>query len=218
MSLFVVLALAACSGEDRTEKGGAPVPPIVNDSSMGLILSWFGPDGTQVASSVADVPVVARAEVRVQDPSIPPEERNPNWVFIANLEKKKGNGNYPVMAILRSKWEHKRRPATTDVDVTPRAEASSSNTAPVIMYATRTCPVCIKARRWLLDSKIPYTEKDVGSDSSAAAELARKGRVQGISTSGVPVFEIGGKLLVGFDKSAILKALTGARPASQQVI
>ena len=76
------------------------------------------------------------------------------------------------------------------------------------MYATKRCPVCKKARRWLLKKGIPYVEKDVEKDAAAAAELQKKGRAQGIPTNGVPVFEIGGKLFPGFDPDQLMRRLS----------
>ena len=84
---------------------------------------------------------------------------------------------------------------------------------PVILYSTTTCPVCISARRWLIDKGIPYTEKDVGKDAAAAAELRAKGQAQGVPTTGVPVFDVGGLLIPGFDKDLIQKLLTSAPSA-----
>jgi glutaredoxin len=81
------------------------------------------------------------------------------------------------------------------------------------MYATKTCPVCKNARRWLLDQGIPYVEKDLEVDEAAAAELAAKGKAQGVPTSGVPIFEIRGRLLPGFDPGAIRAALSGSPAA-----
>ena len=118
--------------------------------------------------------------------------------------------------MLRTEWEKRRRPAETAPSSTPSIQLAPGETPAVIMYATKTCPVCIKARRWLVEAKIPFVEKDVGSDQAAAMELANKGRAQGVSTSGVPVFDIRGRLLPGFDKEAIKKLLAGASPAPSQ--
>ena len=65
----------------------------------------------------------------------------------------------------------------------------------------------MQARRWLLKQKIPYVEKDVESDQAAAAELQQKGLAQGVPVRGVPVFEIYGHLLPGFDPSRIISLL-----------
>ncbi len=199
--------------------------PVVSDERGDLILSWFADGGPQVASSVAEVPEGARKEVRVQDPSVPPEKRDPRYIFLADITAKDASGRYPVRVEKRADYEQKRakiaaarRPAAPAQSMGPGAAAAlSSGKAPVIMYATRHCPVCVKARRWLLERKIPYIEKDVERDQKAAQELAAKGRAQGVSTSGVPVFDIRGRLVPGFEPGAILKILGGISPSQTAI-
>lgn len=215
--IALAAVLGACSSPgapDGSGQGaggttpGAPAAPVVDDARTDLVLSWYADGGAAVASRVADVPAEARFEVRVQDPSIPPEKRDASWLFLADLRAPGPNGKYPVRAVARSEFEAKRRA----LEAKKEAPAPGPSGAPVVMYATRHCPVCKNARRWLLDNKIPYVERDVEADERAAAELAAKGRAQGVATNGVPVFEIHGKLLPGFNPAAITQALTAALP------
>jgi glutaredoxin len=224
----IALALAACSGNgDGSQETGAAEPalPSVTDQRTDLVLSWFVDGGPQTASTVADVPATARAEVRVQDPSVPPEKRDPGWIFLADLRIAGADGSYPVRAERREEYESRRRIRLAALAKQQQQQAATAATAPlqivptpagdgapVIMYANQTCPVCRKARRWLLDQKIPYVEKDIQRDKAAAIELITKGKAQGVPTGGVPVFDVGGKLIPGLDKAAIRKALTGSKP------
>lgn len=73
----------------------------------------------------------------------------------------------------------------------------------VIVYSTPTCPWCQLAKRYLEGRGIAYTEVDVSSDYQAAMEMVRKTGQQG-----VPVIEIDGEFVIGFDK-ARLEALLG---------
>ncbi len=216
----LISAFVHCSsppGSIKKDTEALPNTPVVSDSRTDLILSWFADGGSQVASSVSEVPETSRKEVRIQDPTVPPEKRDPRWIFIADLTKPDSNGHYPVRAALRAKYEAKRHKVVTRAEpVAPRTGVagpappmSPSGKAPVVMYATRHCPVCIKARRWLLDKKIPYVEKDIERDPEAAKELVKKGQAQGVPTSGVPVFDVRGRLLPGFDPATILKLLVG---------
>ncbi|MCP4676562.1 MAG: glutaredoxin family protein [Deltaproteobacteria bacterium] len=228
--LLAGLFFGCTTSSERTgkENDNARVePPVVSDERGDLILSWFADGGPQMASTVSEVPDGARGEVRVQDPSVPPEKRDPSVIFLADLTKKDTSGRYPVRVEKRADYEQKRaKVAAARRPVAPPPSIGSgpgtaalppSGNAPVIMYATRHCPVCVKARRWLLERKIPYIEKDVERDSKAAQELAAKGRAQGVSTSGVPVFDIRGRLLPGFDPGAILKILSGMPPTQTAV-
>jgi glutaredoxin 3 len=228
MRIPIVSALALASvvaGCTANEGDDAKIQearlPVVDDQRDDLILTWFASGGAQTGTSVSDVPAEHRKEVRVQDPTIPPEEAVPSLVFIADLTKPGPGGKYKVAVVSRELYNDRRRVAAAmtagapGIGDVPPIRLGPDGKPQLIMYATTTCPVCVGARRWLLDEGIPYTEKDVGRDRVAAAELAQKGKAQGISTGGVPVFDIGGRLVPGFDKSIIKKLLASSTPAVQ---
>lgn len=64
---------------------------------------------------------------------------------------------------------------------------------PVIMYATRWCPVCAKARQYFQRNGIPYTEYDIESNPGA------RERWREYDAGGVPVILIGDAGIIGFD-------------------
>ena len=74
----------------------------------------------------------------------------------------------------------------------------------VKVYSTKTCPWCKKVKEFLDDKKVKYENIDVGADQKAANEMVEKS-----GQMGVPVIEIDGKIIVGYDKEAIEKALAG---------
>ena len=65
----------------------------------------------------------------------------------------------------------------------------------VIVYTTPTCPYCHMVKQYLTQRRIPFVEKDVSVDQSAAMEMVRRTGQQG-----VPVTEINGQFVVGFDQ------------------
>ncbi|GEM_PF-333168 len=70
------------------------------------------------------------------------------------------------------------------------------------IFTTPTCPWCVKAKEFLKKRKISYVELDVIEDNKARQEMISKtGQV------GVPVIEIDGKFIVGFDQEEIEKLL-----------
>ncbi len=74
--------------------------------------------------------------------------------------------------------------------------------AQVKIYSTPTCPYCKIAKDFLTENKIQYEEVDVAASQSAAQEMVtRSGQM------GVPVIDIDGQLIVGFDKAKIKKLL-----------
>ena len=72
----------------------------------------------------------------------------------------------------------------------------------VKVYSTPTCPYCIRAKQFLKDSNIDFDNIDVSSDQVAADEMVKKsGQI------GVPVLDIDGQIITGFDREAISKVL-----------
>lgn len=72
----------------------------------------------------------------------------------------------------------------------------------IIIYKTETCPYCHMAMDFFKENGISYKEVDVGKDEKAAQRMIRES-----GQMGVPVINIMGKIIVGFDKSALKKAL-----------
>jgi len=72
----------------------------------------------------------------------------------------------------------------------------------VIVYSTSTCPYCAMAKNFLTENKVPFENIDVGKDRETAKLMIQKS-----GQMGVPVIDIDGKIIIGFDKSAITKEL-----------
>ena len=72
----------------------------------------------------------------------------------------------------------------------------------VTVYSTPTCPYCIRAKQYLKDNNIAFTNFDVGSDQAKAQEMMKKS-----GQMGVPVIDIEGTIIVGFDKEKIAATL-----------
>ncbi|MFA5200301.1 MAG: glutaredoxin domain-containing protein [Candidatus Omnitrophota bacterium] len=70
------------------------------------------------------------------------------------------------------------------------------------VYTTPTCPWCIRVKSFLRDNKINFQNFDVSSDQSAADEMVKKS-----GQMGVPVIDIDGQIIVGFDQERIKLAL-----------
>ena len=72
----------------------------------------------------------------------------------------------------------------------------------VKIYSTPTCPYCIRTKQFLKEKNINFQDVDVSSDQSAADEMIKKS-----GQMGVPVLDIDGQIITGFDREAISKAL-----------
>ena len=74
--------------------------------------------------------------------------------------------------------------------------------AKTVVYSTQACPWCHATQEFLTENNIEFESKDVAEDEAARAELVRKS-----GQMGVPVLDIDGTIIVGFDKEAIKQAL-----------
>ena len=79
---------------------------------------------------------------------------------------------------------------------------SDSKKFNVMVYRTQSCPYCHMVEEFLKENKIKYKSIDVGRDQKAAQEMIQKS-----GQMGVPVIDINGKIIVGFDKTALRKTL-----------
>jgi glutaredoxin 3 len=226
-ALALTISLAGCPDGERSTRadGGArasdshAVAPRLlaeGDAGTGLVFTWFeAGGGFHVTSARSEIPEDRRAVVRVQDPSSPPLD--PTRIWVADLREAHG-GAYTVRQMSRAEFERIGRPPPPQPAPTkaPRIAAATDAGAAapgdgerpqVVMYMSSSCPVCRNARTWLNRQHVSFVERNVGSDPAAAAELQQKARRAGIRADGVPVFDVGGRLIAGFDQRALSQAL-----------
>jgi glutaredoxin-like YruB-family protein len=72
----------------------------------------------------------------------------------------------------------------------------------VMVYSTPTCPNCTMARSFLDSHDVPYQSFNVAEDKAALEEMIRKSG--GMS---VPVIEVDGEIVIGFDQVALREKL-----------
>jgi glutaredoxin-like YruB-family protein len=72
----------------------------------------------------------------------------------------------------------------------------------VLVYSTPTCPWCIRLKQFLNEKNVSFESFDVSVDQARAEEMIRKS-----GQMGVPVVDIDGQIIVGFDKNRIEQAL-----------
>lgn len=73
----------------------------------------------------------------------------------------------------------------------------------VKVYSTPACPYCIRTKQFLKEHNIEFEDIDVSTDQDKAQEMVEK-----TGQMGVPVIDIEGEIIVGFDKDAISKTLS----------
>ena len=72
----------------------------------------------------------------------------------------------------------------------------------VEIYSTPTCPYCVKAKEFFKEKKIKFTDYNVASNQEMAKKMVEK-----TGQMGVPVIDIDGTIIIGFDKPKIEELL-----------
>lgn len=72
----------------------------------------------------------------------------------------------------------------------------------ITIYSTPTCPYCKMAKEYMTEKGVAFTEIDVSADQSKAEVMVKKS-----GQMGVPVIDVDGKILIGFDKKELNEAL-----------
>ncbi len=80
------------------------------------------------------------------------------------------------------------------------AEKPSSK---VKVYTTTTCPWCVKTKEFLKANNVKYEDINVAADEKSRNEMFEKS-----GQFGVPVTDVNGTIIVGYDKEALKKALS----------
>lgn len=72
----------------------------------------------------------------------------------------------------------------------------------VKIYTTPTCPYCKLAKEFMTQHNIPFQEVDVSKDEKALEEMVQKS-----GQLGVPVIDVDGALMIGFNRRKLAELL-----------
>jgi len=72
----------------------------------------------------------------------------------------------------------------------------------VKIYSTPTCPWCLKTKEFMKENAIRFEDFNVAENEEARNEMIEKS-----GQMGVPVIDIDGTIIIGFDVESIKKAL-----------
>ncbi len=230
VALFTAaLVLGAVDGCKRSPSSAAPDPAatlVVRPETPGLLLTWIDDKGDfHVETSVADVPMMGRDAVRVEDPNRD-ESAHPDQVVVADLRQTGIDGAYPVRTMTRTDFEamavaRREKAGPTLASAAPPvappgagpgpADTSKSKQAAasvvVVIYGAEWCGACHEAARYLRSKGIPYVDKDVEKDPDAAREMQQKLAKSGLHEGSIPVIDVRGKVMIGFNPAEIDAAL-----------
>ena len=73
----------------------------------------------------------------------------------------------------------------------------------ITIYSTPTCPYCKLTKDYLKEMGIPFADVDVAANPTAANDMVKKS-----GQMGVPVIDVDGQIIVGWNKSALEEVLS----------
>ena len=224
MVAFAVVGAAITTGCKKKSDAVAeaiPDPPVVNDGTSGLLLTWIDDKGEfHVEQRATDVPAAGREMVRVRDPGRDP--LSGERVFVADLRSAGPDGSYSVRVVASNEFEDiaVTRRAKHGIVLAPRGAGSAPGAEPtpgssaqatgqpaVIIYGASWCGPCHQAAAYLKKRGVRFVEHDIEQDSSAAREMQSKLAKANMRGGSIPVLDVRGRILVGFDERAVQQAL-----------
>jgi glutaredoxin len=167
--------------------------------------------GFETAQSAAEVPEASQKVVRVIDPTASDSPRGDyDRVWVVDLSRAAGAG-YQAQVVSRIEFEARAMAALPAGQASHFAAPGAPPADPkpleshdqIILYGTSWCGACKQARTYLTQQNIPFVERDIERDAAAAAELQSKARRAGISPDRVPIIDVRGRLMVGFDATRL---------------
>ena len=204
------------------------LPPLkLRDDTQKLLLTWVDEKGDfHVVQKPSEVPKQARQTVRVVVTT--KQEGTGRLVYVADLRKKNPDGTYPVKTMPRAQWDEvgagrrqarlealapSARPPIPGPSSAPSADKSAvKGRVVVIVYGADWCKPCHDAARYLKRLGVTVVEKDVDSDGLAKREMVTKLRRANLPpSSAIPIIDVMGRILVGFNPRALSQAVKSAR-------
>jgi len=201
-------------------------PLILTDDTPDLMLTWVSARGdANTVGKPADVPTEGRDQVRVVVTT--KEDGARDLFYVTNLTVKNPDGSYPVTTMPRQEWDAmivKRRqafaapsaaPTEEQAPEPPRAPGQAPAAKPaasftVIVYGAAWCGACHQAVAYLKSHKVPVIEKDIEQDAAAENEMRTKLARAGVHGGSIPVIDVKGKILIGFEPHQLDAAVRGA--------
>ena len=195
---------------------GADLSPREVSKDSALLFTYVEPSGTFATTDKANsIPEVARQLVRIMTHGKgEPPRRNNAYVEVVDLRELLAKGKTQPQLMLREAFETGALAQLPPGDscsladphgpplVDEPGKAGGPDEPPVvILYRTSWCKSCNAARQYLVSNRVPFTSKDVETDPSAAQDLAQKASRFGIPADRVPILDVRGRLLVGYDKT-----------------
>ncbi|MFT5356331.1 MAG: glutaredoxin [Polyangiales bacterium] len=209
--IFVILvfSLVGCgSSADESSASPSEPAPVVRGNAEGFLLTWFDDEGAHIAEAREAIPAERRSRVRVDRLDIAPEDRDPSNVWLADLNDMNANGAYPVESMGRDAFDTLLdEEAGVEFAEAGEDDGSADDGSDIVVYGASWCNACRSAAAYLRSQNVPFVERDIEAEPGARAEMQAKARAAGIQPSGIPVIDVRGTIVTGFDESRIARLL-----------
>ncbi len=223
ITLFLLLGWCsmACSANSLScagTKSGPPIPAFtVTDEATDLVFVWVDEKGnSHTELSAKEVPAAECERVKTMKPGTD-DGAHGDYVFVANLCSKLPSGAYDVRAITRATFEQEllqRRQKQGPTLASAEHEAGTGEPTltkqthvDVVIYGASWCSACHTAADFLRKKGIQFVEKDIEREPAAAMEMQEKLRQNGLAGGSIPVIDVRGTVMQGFDPQRVEAAL-----------
>lgn len=224
--LLAGASIAACKRgdpDDGTTPQPNALPPLtLRDDTPDLLLTYLDDRGDfHTTQRIEEIPPAHRNPVRVV--VVTREEgASTSLFYVADLTQKRPDGTYVVTSMSRARWEalaEQRRgpavaapapPPASAPPPGPGAPAPAPGQAAIIIYGASWCEPCHDAQDHLKRRRIAFTYRDIEADPVAHKEMLEKVERAGARKGPIPVIDVNGRILVGFNPSALDAAIGAA--------
>jgi len=176
-------------------------PVKIDLARKDLVFRYLDPSTGEVATaaSLEAIPDAARRQVVVYDATV---QLPAGWDLVADLAQ-------GTTAMPRANFSFATRAALTPSAETPTA-ATDAGQHEVVMFSTEGCGYCAKARKFMTERRVPFTELDIEEDPAAARRLSALGQKAGLGQrdlQGVPIIFVDGTPILGWDQRRLSSLL-----------
>lgn len=240
IAAIVAASIALAAGPGCTSKkqddGTAPIVGdgalpklVIRDDSKDVMLTYIDDRGdTHVVMSPAEVPAASRSMVRVIVTDR--EEGTIDPIYVVDLGKRSADGSYTAVTVKKrvfvAEVDRRRDAYLATIAPPPRVPGSGSGSASaskppvpqvdpksgltVIIYGASWCVPCHDAADYIRGKGVAVIVKDIDESRGARTEMLDKLEKSGRRGGSIPVIDVRGQILVGFNPREVDRALSKA--------
>ncbi len=210
IGLMGCLAMGGCRSKAKDSSpsakaaGAKTLRPISITRQRSLVFTYRQGGEFQTVASMDKIPLGARGWVRVQDPQV--RNVGSRFVYVADLRKANDKGVFPYQVLTRQQFLKGRALPGDGQDQGQGQGTGMGNmgatvaaVGKVVLYSRPGCGACDRVRAYLKQRGVQFEEKNIRADAEAAKELKAKAVRKGFPTGVVPVIDVNGDIVVGFD-------------------